>query len=119
MTQSLIAGRHILLVEDDFFVAHDLAMSLGETGAIVIGPAATVASGRKLILESDRLDAAILDINLSGELSFELVDMLLARSVPVAFASGYDREAIPPRFVNVPLCEKPLDLERCAAAMFS
>lgn len=118
MTESLLQGRHILLIEDDFFVAHDLAMSLAEAGAVVVGPAASVASGRALILATDRLDGTIMDINLSGELSFELVDMLRARSVPVVFASGYDREAIPMDFADVPLCEKPIDLGRCAAAMF-
>lgn len=118
MTQSLLAGRHILLVEDDFFVAHDLAMTLEAAGAVVVGPASSVASGRNLILKADRIDGAIMDINLGGELSYELVDMLLARSIPLAFATGYDREVIPARYASVPLCEKPLDLMRCAAAIF-
>lgn len=118
MPTSLLAGRHILLVEDDFFVAHDLAMSLKAAQAVVIGPVASVASGRTLIAQTDRLDGAIMDVNLGQELSYELVDLLEARAVPVAFASGYDRAVIPKRYAHVPLCEKPINLMRCAAAMF-
>lgn len=114
-----LAGRHLLLVEDDFFVAHDLAMSLQAAGAVVVGPVSSVAAGRTVIHRTVRLDGAIMDINLGGELSYELVDMLLSRGVPVTFATGYDRQVVPARYRDIPLCEKPLDLVRCAMALFA
>ena len=118
MAQPTLAGRHILLVEDDFLVAHDLALSLQAVGVVVIGPVSTVAAARTVIHRTTRLDGAIMDIKLGGELSYELIDMLLARDVPVTFATGYDRKAVPARYRHIPLCEKPLDLVRCAAALF-
>lgn len=118
MAIQCLAGRRILVVEDDFFAADDLVNSLTEAGATVLGPVATVSQGLALIACSDRLDGAVLDINLGGEMSFILADALLARGVAVVFASGYDRETIPERFVDVPLCHKPVDTEQCAEALF-
>ncbi len=115
----ILAGRHILLVEDDFFVAHDLTLSLQAAGAVVVGPVSSLASGRTVIRRTSRLDGAILDINLGGELSYELIDMLLARDVPVTFATGYDRQAVAARYRHIPLCEKPLDMVSCAKALFA
>lgn len=115
----ILAGRHILLVEDDFFVAHDLTLSLQAAGAVVVGPVSSLASGRTVIRRTSRLDGAIMDINLGGELSYELIDMLLARDVPVTFATGYDRQAVPARYRDIPLCEKPLDMVSCAKALFA
>lgn len=118
MSFPMLAGRHILLVEDDFFVAHDLATSLQTAGAVVVGPVASVTAGQVVIRQTSRLDGAIMDINLSGELSYELVDMLLERDVPVTFATGYDGQIVPRRYKNIPICEKPLNLHSCVAALF-
>lgn len=119
MPQPTLSGRHLLLVEDDFFVAHDLALSLQAAGAVVVGPVSSVAAGRTVIRQTSRLDGAIMDINLGGELSYELVDMLLARDVPVTFATGYDRQVVPACYKDIPLCEKPLDLVNCVKALFA
>jgi hypothetical protein len=35
------------------------------------------------------------------------------------FASGYDRSNIPERYAHIRLCEKPMEPEQCAAAMFA
>lgn len=113
-----LAGRHILLVEDDFFIADDFAATFEGAGATVVGPAATLPQALDLIARTERIDGAVLDINLQGEMAYALADALRARGVPVIFASGYDRGTIPERYADVPLCEKPVDPTQCAKAMF-
>ena len=112
------AGRHVLLVEDDFFIADDLTATLEAATARVVGPVATVAEALALIARTERLDGAILDINLRGEMAYALVDTLRARGVSIVFVSGYDRATIPERYANIPLCQKPVDLGEVARAMF-
>lgn len=118
MTPKSLAGRRILLVEDDYFIADDFAAAFEAVGATVVGPVATLPAGLALVEGAEHLDGAVLDINLQGEMVYKLVDALRARGVPVVFASGYDRDAIPERYADVPLCDKPLDPTRCANALF-
>lgn len=58
-----IAGARVLVVEDEPFIAFDLQMALEDVGAIVIGPASTIAEALALI-SREAVDGAILDVNL-------------------------------------------------------
>ncbi|QDA36688.1 response regulator (plasmid) [Paracoccus liaowanqingii] len=118
VTAPQLSGRHILLVEDDYFAADDLATSFGSAGAQVVGPAASIDHALGLIARTQRLDGAVVDINLGGTMSYDVVDRLRARGVPVVFASGYDRTTIAAPYRDIPLCEKPVDLKRCAKLLF-
>ncbi len=109
-----LAGRRILIVEDDFFVADDFTAHLEAAGAQVVGPVASLQEAQDLIERTERLDGALLDINLQGEMAYTLADALRARGVRVVFATGYDRGAIPERYTDIPLCEKPLDPQKIA-----
>jgi CheY-like chemotaxis protein len=102
--------RRLLVVEDEYMIAFDLARSLEELGAEVIGPAPTVREALDLIA-SDKgvLDGAVLDINLSGERAYAVADALAARSVPFVFATGYDSVAIPAAYAEFPRLNKPVD----------
>jgi CheY-like chemotaxis protein len=113
-----LSGRRILIVEDDFFIADDFAAIFEAAGAKVVGPAATLAAAVDLIERTERLDGALLDINLQGEMAYVLADRLREQGVPIVFATGYDRDAIPERYANIPLCEKPIDPQQVARAMF-
>jgi CheY-like chemotaxis protein len=72
----LLAGRRILLVEDDFIIADDFTAAFEAAGAEVVGPAATLQKALELLEHTERLDGAVLDINLQGDLVFEVVDAL-------------------------------------------
>ncbi|MGF7152204.1 DNA-binding response OmpR family regulator [Sphingomonas zeicaulis] len=105
MTDLPFAGKRVLIVEDEYYIACDLAHAFGEAGAEVVGPVSSL--GQAVAVGAAPLDLAILDINLAGEMVYPLADQLLARSVPIAFATGYDASAIPARYANVPRFEKP------------
>ena len=63
--------------------------------------------------------AAILDINVKGELSYGLADAIAARDIPMVFVTGYGAETVEERFRAVPVLQKPIDrnaLERVLAS---
>lgn len=117
-TLASLAGRTILLVEDDFIIALDQAAMLEEAGARVVGLAPTVAAALDLVAGSGHLDGAVLDVNLRGETSYPVADALRTRSVPFVFLTGYDPSIIAADYAGVPVCQKPLDLQRVAGAIF-
>ena len=104
-------GKRIVVVEDDFLLATDICRDLRELGATVLGPAPTPFYATQLIGRR-KIDAAVLDIRLHGATVFEVADQLRDQGVPILFASAYDRKAIPLRFQETCLLEKPLDRKR-------
>lgn len=113
-----LAGRKILVVEDDYMIASDLADALRDAGAEVIGPAPSIEAALRLVRAAPEMDAALLDVNLRGEMAFPVADALERRGVPFVFATGYDRAVIPARYAHVTRCEKPVHLAGLARALF-
>jgi len=108
-----LAGRRILIVEDEYYIADDLARALGALGAEVIGPVASPDQAHAL-LDAARPDFAILDMNLKGESGIPIGERLQGEGVPFVLASGYSGPAIPEQFRGVPRVEKPFDAEAVA-----
>ena len=109
-------GRRVLIVEDDYFIANDLATGFEEAGIKIVGPVPSLASALAA-LEQERLDGAVLDINLDGEKVYQVADALIARGVAVVFVTGYERPSIPVCYSDVPLCLKPVDTQRVIEAL--
>lgn len=116
-----LQGRRVLLVEDEFLIASDLAHLLRQEGAEVLGPAATVRRALALLGDVPDPDGAVLDVNLRGEMAFPVADALRDLGVPFVFATGYTTEMIPERYASVPCCEKPFEgpeIVRALAAQY-
>ncbi len=113
-----LAGRRLLVVEDDFFLATDGAKDLAARGVQVVGPAGDIDDALDLIDETEHLDGAVLDLNLRGEMAYPVADALIARGVPFVFATGYDQAAIPSRYAGVKRCEKPVGAAQITRALF-
>lgn len=113
-----LAGRRVLLVEDEFFIMAEMESSFEEAGAEVIGPAANLDDALSLATQSVHIDGAVLDVNLRGEFSFPVADALQARGVPFVFATGYDEKIIPPRFAGITRCEKPVSASQLAKMLW-
>lgn len=118
MTTNLLAGRRLLVVEDEYFIASEIVRTLEKSGAEVVGPVPTVSGALDLINETERLDGAVLDVNLRGEMAYPVADALLARGVPLVFATGYDKTSVPQRYAHIRRCEKPFEPRRIAQALF-
>ena len=115
---SLLKGRRILVVEDEYVVAEDICRELLEQGAEVVGPAPTVEHAMALLAADRLIDGAILDINLRGEMVFPVAEILRDRGTPFLFATGYDLDALPRAYAQAPCCEKPFEVGQCARALF-
>ena len=101
------ARRRVLVVEDEYYLADDLRRVLLRLGAEVLGPLATEVAALEMLSGTERVDFAVLDINLRGTLAFGVADALAARGVPFVFATGYDASAVPDRHRGVPFWKKP------------
>lgn len=111
MTERDLLGLRILVVEDEVLIADELTDALTDRGAEVLGPAFTVRQAMVQVETEAWIDAAVLDINLDGEMIFPVAERLIARGVPVVFATGYDQFVLPERLAGVPHLEKPISFE--------
>ena len=110
-----LTGMRVLVIEDIWIVAQCYVELLDNLGVIVSGPAGTVAEAISLIdRRIDRgatpIDAAIVDMNLGGEMAYAVVDALNARGVPVVVVTGSD---VVPELEHKVRCflRKPLRVE--------
>lgn len=111
--------RRILLVEDEYMIAEDMACDLRALGAEVVGPIATVAEALEAVESEAHLDGAVLDMNLRGEMVFPVADALRERKVPILFTTGYESGTIPTRYADIERCEKPVTPARLRKAAAS
>jgi DNA-binding response OmpR family regulator len=103
-----LAGRRILLVEDEYMLASDLAEFLERHGTSVVGPVGSVSEALALV-DATPIDAAVLDVNLRDERVYPVADVLIGRGVPIVFATGYDELLLQRPYLGLPRCQKPID----------
>jgi DNA-binding NtrC family response regulator len=108
MPDPRLTGRRVLVVEDEYLLASDLAAALERESAEVIGPVPSVAQAMALIAARPDIELALLDVNLGGELVYPVADALAERGVPFLLLTGYEANAIPSRYESVPRLEKPV-----------
>jgi PAS domain S-box-containing protein len=106
-----LAGKRLILVEDEPLVAMDLACCLKDLGCELVGTAMSLETGHRLLTTAS-YDAALLDANLSGHPVDELAAVLAQRGTPFAFVTGYGREGLPAAFKDAPLINKPVSIDK-------
>ncbi len=98
--------RRALVVEDEIMVAmyvEDLLTELGfEVAAIATGLDQALPLARE-----GTFDFAVLDINLAGEPSFPVAEVLRQRGIPFMFASGYGSKGVSDEFRTAVRIQKP------------
>jgi len=99
--------RRILVVEDEPFIAMGLEQLLPRLGYKVVSVASHLRDAVTKA-EAGGFDLAVLDVNLAGELSYRVADILLAKGVPFIFCTAYADVAFG-RYVHVPVLQKPFD----------
>lgn len=110
------SSLRILIVEDEYFLAEDLAAALRREGAEVVGPVGSLREAREIV-ERERFDCAILDMNLRGDMAFPIADRLEQAGIPFLIATGYNSSSLPERFAGVPRVEKPFNPAEVTAAI--
>lgn len=102
----------MLIVEDEMLVALELESLLQRQGCAVMGPVPTVPRALAL-LDRERPDAALLDLNLNGQLATPLATALAERGVPFVVVTGYGRmQSREPELQNAPRVEKPVNHQK-------
>lgn len=84
---------NVLIVEDELLIAMDLSDQLETGGYEVLGPASTVAAALA-VLNAQRPDACILDVNLRGEISAPVAERLKLENVPFLLSSAYGSDTL-------------------------
>ena len=98
--------RRALVVEDEIMVAMYVEDLLTELGFEVAGIATGLDQALPLAREGS-FDFAVLDINLAGQLSFPVADVLRARGIPFLFASGYGSKGLSEDYRSAIRIQKP------------
>jgi two-component SAPR family response regulator len=112
-----LAGLRVLIVEDMFLIAIDLADQLAGLGCEIVGPDSHV-EGALTNIKAHELDGALLDVNLDGETSFPIASALSSRKIPFIFLTGYDGDTIfPAEFRSSPKLPKPVATETLSTMM--
>jgi DNA-binding NtrC family response regulator len=107
LASDLPNGLRVLVAEDCFLIAEDIAEMLRAHGCRVLGPFARLRPAQPVV-EAEPLDGALLDLWLADGFCFPLAEILDARLVPFVFLSGYgDAEILPAKFRSRPFIAKP------------
>jgi len=107
MSFSDLVGRRVLVVEDDYDQAREMAAAIEKHGGEVVGPYPDIEAAF-LSLQKAEVDAAVLDIRLAAEDVFPLADLLREKAVPFFFITGFDRDVLPKRFREEQMIRKPV-----------
>jgi CheY-like chemotaxis protein len=101
-----MATLRILIVEDETMIAMLVEDFLKDLGWNVVGLAGTLDRALAMARDAD-IDAALLDVNLNGQDTFAVADILSERDIPFVFATGYGADGVTARFRGVPTLTKP------------
>lgn len=111
-----LAGLTVLLVEDEPLIALDVRSTLEDCACIVLDECSGVAAALKLI-DTNRIDIAVLDLNIHKEHTLAVADALMARGVPFVWLSGYNRDFLPEPYRVHPFVGKPFVKHHLLTAM--
>ena len=104
------AAMRILLVEDELLIRMLLEDMLTELGHTVAAQAVRIDEA----LDAARtgvFDLAILDVNLNGETTGPVADVLVERGTPFVFATGYGTQGLPEAHRTRPTLKKPFQMD--------
>jgi CheY-like chemotaxis protein len=96
----------VLLVEDESLLAMTLEDMLEELGHRLVGVATRIAKAMQLAHHAE-LDFAILDVNIDGQPSYPVAEILQARGIAFVFTTGYGAQGIHANFRDAPVLAKP------------
>jgi PAS domain S-box-containing protein len=108
--------KRVLLVEDEPLVSMMLADMLSAFGHKVDGPYSRF-NDAILAAKSNNLQAGILDVNLGGEKTYAVADILANRKIPFAFVTGYGPDSILSEFAAAPVLQKPIEAAKLHALL--
>lgn len=104
---SVLAGRAVLVVEDEMLVALLVEDLLASFGCSVIGPAPSVERALEAVGAAPQIDLALLDVNLGGRHVWPVAEALRVRGVPYILLTGYGGGMVPDDHKGAAVLTKP------------
>jgi CheY-like chemotaxis protein len=101
-----LARKRALIVEDEAVVAVMIEEMLQDLGCDVVGMAGRLAQAIAKARELP-IDFGVLDVNLGGEMTYDVADVLMERGIPFIFATGYGSAVISGKYAAMPVIQKP------------
>ena len=111
-----VAGKRILVVEDELMIRMLLQDMLADLGHTLAGEAGRIDEAMALAKDGE-FDVAILDVNLNGQPISPVVEILIARGLPFVFATGYGQRGVPEPYRQTPTLQKPFQVDALAQAI--
>ena len=105
-----------LLVEDEFMIALLLEGYMHDCGISETVLEATLSRGLEAA-RTGEFDLAVLDVNLNGESSFPIAEVLNERGIPFTFSTGYGPEGVVRKFPDRPVLTKPFSMPALQAVV--
>ena len=111
-----VAGKRVLVVEDELMIRMLLEGMLTDIGHTVAAEAGGIDEAVAIAKKAD-FDVAVLDVNLNGQPVTPVVEILVERGVPFVFASGYGQRGVPEAYRAIPTLQKPFQADALAQAI--
>jgi CheY-like chemotaxis protein len=106
----------ILIVEDEALIAVMLTDMLEELGYEVAASVSQVSKATEFLAD-EKVDIALLDVNLGTEKIDPVADLLAERACPFIFTTGYGQAGVPAGHASHTVLQKPFHTDDLAAAL--
>jgi CheY-like chemotaxis protein len=116
MTDKILTGLRMLVVEDEMMLLMMIEGMLEEMGCQSISEAATVEQALVLV-DTRTFDLAMLDLNLNGDRSYPIADALKEQAVPFMFSTGYGADGVAEAYRDCLMLRKPYTFEALASTL--
>jgi DNA-binding response OmpR family regulator len=113
---AIFEKARVLLVEDDFRQARDLAQLISALECKVIGPVARLEAALQLVARR-AIDGAIIDLMLAGKSAVPLLTLLESLNVPAIVTTAFGRAEFPRQLRHIPCLSKPINRVRLITSM--
>jgi len=113
---SPLAGRRVLVAEDEAMIAMDLQCFLEEIGCVCVGPHGRLKEALDAAASSE-IDCALIDLVLHDANSAAVLQILAERQIPFAMATAMPRSGVSPQWVDRPYLAKPYSRDDVRAVL--
>lgn len=83
-----LAGKSVLIIEDEALIAMSVEFWLQDAGAAVVKTTNSIASAQRTLDEGIPFDAAVVDLHVVDGNASALVQVLSERGIPVVITTG-------------------------------
>jgi DNA-binding response OmpR family regulator len=99
----------VMIVEDDFIIADEIAAIIADAGYTVVGPMGTIEEAEAQLSGPEHPDFVVVDANIRNRSSARLAHRLRDAGIPFCVCTGYRLDDLRSAFGEVTVVQKPVD----------